>query len=512
MEFSKPRYFKCILALFLFVIASSGITKAENPYNIKHYELYIEPDFMNKTISLSASIEIENPQLADTFAFGLNDSYEISNVAANVSSVTFNRNEGEISVTVKKPAKELTLTFKLKGKPGKSTDENRSVINSQSLFLLWSDRFYPIDFGDWATVKTIIILPSNFLVIAPGREIETLKLGNKVKHIFESRKPEVCYSVFADSRWIKSERKINGIRMQTLLYPESQKYSGQIFKTSSKILKFFSETFCRYPFDQFSFITLDSIYARRAFCGFVGYNPAYLKKVFTTTGFDAHETSLIWWGHIIGPSGSGSWQWLEGFGDYAEILYDEKYDQPVPKIFQYFKKKYLSTPNEKDLLYWELRGNTDQSLIHGKYPWLMHLVRFVIGDKNFLRGMKLLFKKFRFKTVTMDEFISALEEGSGKSLKWFREEWLDRKGVPEISFKSGIKKEKGLYKITCRIDQGNNIYHIPVEIGIKTKKGMQTEKVFLTERQMSFSFSSGSAPQKILLDPNNWILMKTAIE
>ena len=500
-------------SLFLSIIlAQTKIYSQENTYNILNYDIIIEPDFVTKTLSLEAKIKIDNPGLEHEFTFGLNDNYTKIEVTSGNSAVTYKKDDGRTTVNVLNPSEKLELKFQLEGKPGKSIDENREVIEKESLFLLWSDRFYPIDFGDWAIVKTTVILPENFQAIASGRLISTIRKNKKIKYVFESSVPNANYSVFADTRWIKTEREINGIKMQTLLFPESQKYSEQIFSTSSEVLQFFSETLCPYPFDQFSFITISGMYARRAFAGFVGYTPAYLEKEFTTTGHDAHETSLLWWGHIIAGRGSGSWQWLEGFGDYSEIYYDKKYNKPIPKIFQLFRERYLASDFEKDLLYSELRGNTRQESIHGKYPWLMHFLRYCLGDESFDKAMLYLFKNYKFQTVSIDEFLSALEKGSGKPIKWFMEEWLERRGVPVISFKYNVIKDADSYKINCEIEQIGNLYHLPLEIGIETKEGIIVKKVNLEEKKMKFDFDSAKEPLKVLLDLNDWIIMKKIVE
>lgn len=477
-------------------------------YDIEHYDMLIQPDFKSKQLFVKVVVAIDNPALEKSFTFGLNDRYGSVGVTCSSSRAVAERNPGTITVSVEKPTKRISLVFDIKSSPGRSQDEDRDVIDEHSLFLLWSDRFYPIDFNDWATVKTIIVLPPNFPAIAPGRQARVRRVDDKDEYTFETRNPAVGFSVFADSRWTRTERTINGLRMQTLLHPESQKFAEQIFRTSSEILKFYSETFCPYPFDQFSFVTLTGMYARRAFTGFVGYEPGYLEKEFTTTGHDAHETALLWWGYTIRGKGPGSSQWLEGFGDYAEILYDEKYHKPLPKIFHYFRDKYLATPPEKDLLYSELRGSTDQAFVHGKYPWLMHLVRYAVGDNEFRRAMKLVFKKFKFRAFSMNEFLATLEEGSGQSLQWFRDEWLQRRGVPVISLKSEIEQKDGAYQITCALEQLGNVYRLPVEIGVETETGVRIEKVFLSERRVTVSFLSKERPKRILLDPNDSTLMK----
>jgi hypothetical protein len=482
-------------------------------YQIQHIDLRIEPDFNRKAISLSATIEIRNPGLETEFTFGLNNRYDSVAVVAGSSATSIKRADDEITVTLTHPSENVRLVFALSGSLGKSIDENCEIVTDSSLFLLWSDRFYPIDFGRWAAMKTEVVLPSGFQVIAPGRITHVENIGSNVIWTFETSRPTISASVFANSRWIKTERELNGIRMRTLLSQESQKFSDEIFRTSSEIVKFFSETLCPYPFDEFTFVTIRGMYARRAFPGFVGYKPRYLEKEFTTTGHDAHETSLLWWTYTLHGTGPGSFQWTEGFGDYAEILYDEVYHKPVPKIFQRFRGEYLATPADQDLLYSDLRGNTPQKFIHGKYPWLMHVVRSVVGDSAFRSALKLVFKRFQYRTFSMSEFISTLEEGCGQSLRWWREEWLGRKGVPTIAMSSQIQKRDSHYVVVCTLEQRGNTYHLPISVGIESRLGLRVEKVLLNEKRMTFTMDSIEEPTRITLDPQGWVLMNvTSLE
>jgi hypothetical protein len=496
----------CLIFSFFFCFLQTSPGQSPS-YRIEHIDLRIQPDFTTKIISVSATMEIKNPGLESEFTFGLNDRYDSVTVTAGTSATSIKRGDGEIAVTVKNPSEDVRLMFRLKGSLGKSIDENCAVVSDSSLFLLWSDRFYPIDFGRWASLKTEIVLPSGFQAIAPGRITGVKKVGSNVVYTFETSRPTVSFSVFADSRWIKTERDLNGIRMRTLLYPESQTFSDQIFSTSSEILKFFSEVLSPYPFDEFSFVTIRGMYARRAFPGFVGYEPRYLEKEFTTTGHDAHETSLLWWTYTLHGDGPGSFQWTEGFGDYAEVLYDEAYHKPIPKIFQRFRSEYLSTPADQDLLYPDLRGNTPQKFIHGKYPWLVHIVRSVVGDGAFRNALKLVFNKFQYQTFTMNDFISTLEEGCGQSLQWWREEWLGRRGVPTIAMKSQIQKRDAHFEVVCTLEHRRGLYHLPLTIGIESPRGLRREKIMLNERRMTFTFESKEEPTRILLDPDGWVLM-----
>jgi aminopeptidase N len=477
-------------------------------YRITQYDLRVEPDFAAKTVRMLASIEISNPGLDKDFSFELADAYHIVSLRASGSEARAEHEKGEVNVELLRPQNKVVLTFELQASPGRSQDEERPVIDDHSLFLLWSDRWYPVDFDQWATVKTTVVLPSNFQVIAPGKVISARRHGDTIDHVFQTTQPTVSFSVFADSRWIRSERQMGGFRIVTLLHPESQKHAAQIFRTSADVLKFFADLHGCYAFDQFAFVTIPGMYARRAFAGWIGYSPEYLEKEMARTGYDAHETSLLWWGMTSHGRGPGSWQWTEGLGDYVEVMYGEARKKPLPQNFVRFRSEYLASPPEEDVPYVKLRGNTAQKVVHGKYPWTMQVMRDRIGDNAFRRGIRLLFDRYRFRTFSMEEFVSTFEETSRQSLSWWREQWLERQGVPAVAFESSVIPFGNRYRITCKLAQTAALYELPLEIGIRTANTTRIEKIVLRNRTAEVTFESDQRPSDVTLDPNDRILMK----
>ena len=480
----------------------------DSTYSLRGYDITITPDFTSRTLSLDASIDIDNPNHIGSFDFGLSDRYTSVIVEADSSPTTIERAEGWITVHVTHPASSLRLKFHLEGTPGRSTDENRAVIADSSLFLLWSDRFYPIDFEKWAPVRISVLLPPGFQAIAPGRLVSSIRRAANTLCVFETSRPTAAFSVFADSRWHDEERVVNGVKFRTLLFPQSERFRDQIFTSSGDVLRFYSAELSPYPFDEFGFVEIDSIYARRAFPGFIGYSPRYLEKEFTTTGYDAHETALLWWDYTTRGSGPGNFQWTEGFGDYSEVMYANAVGKPISRTLQQFREDYLNTPSSADLLYNELRGDTPQKMIHGKYPWLMHLVRCVTGEKEFRAGLHRLFERYRYSTFTMDEFISTLEKGTGHSLEWWRKDWLERRGVPDISASGAFRKTGSGNQLAYTLNQRGNIFHMPVNMAITSDGRTRVERVLLSKSVETFLFSSINPPAKIRLDPDGCILMR----
>ncbi len=504
----------------ILAVATSGVARADGkPYDITRYDLRIIPDFRTHRMQLAASIRISNPAGLDTFAFLLSDKFD--SVRAKTGGdrpVRVERGNGIVQVSMADAPRDLELRFDLEGSLGASDgEERRQAVDDSSLFLLWSDRFYPVDMNDWAIVSTTLVLPKRFDAIAPGRRVEVRDEGERRVQRFETSVPVCAASIFADSRWRRIESDSGGIPMVLLLHPGSERFADQITRTSREVLGFYSQTFCPYPFDGFAFVTLPGIYARRAFPGFIGYDPPYLEREMTTTGHDAHETALLWWFWTLRGSGPGAYQWTEGFGDYAEFLYDERSGKPRPTIFETFQKEYLALPPDSEPSYTELRGtNAMQPVIHGKYPMLMHVLRYRCGDEAFTRGLRLLFERFRFATFTMEEFIATMEEGTDQRLDWWRQEWLERKGVPTWRFSSDVRPSgagaSAGYDIKVTIEQIGPVYHLPVGVGIETASGLDIERLDLESARGTATFHSKAEPRGVILDPHHWILYRPSPE
>jgi hypothetical protein len=484
-----------------------------SPPDIQRCALLIRPNLASRRLQLTATLDIANPSGNKDLTFFLAAWYDTVLVRSRAGPASVTREGGVVTVRLARSDPHERLVFHLSGVPGQSAGDNRPVLADSSIYLLWSDRFYPVDFDDWTIVVTQLEVPRGFQVFAPGRRVLVRDRGALHVERYETSEPIRAASVIADSRWEETERTIAGLRIRTLLYPASRASTDQIFCTSADVLAFYATRFGPYAFDQFTFATVDGIFARRAVAGGVIYDARYLADELRTTGHDAHETALLWWFYTIAGRGPGSYQWTEGFGDYAEMLYDEARSLPVPPDFESYRRGYLriaGTPAEPSLT--APRGPQGENFVHGRLPWLMHLLRFAVGDSAFDRGVRLLFDRWRFRSFTLDEFVATLAEGTGQSLDWWRHEWLERGGVPEVVWHATITPDSGGYRVAVSLRQTGALYHLPLEIGIDSPQGSRIERVELDEPTRDFRFWSASEPTRVLIDPRRWLLAKITPE
>jgi hypothetical protein len=401
-----------VVCLSVFAIPADAAAQfARHAYDIHRYELTIRPDFSTARLEVDTTILVRNPGRDPVLRFGLSSQFDEVTVAVNGQPVEPRRTDGVVEVDVAGGATDVRLEFRGRATAFRSDDEKRGAIDADSLFLLWSDRFYPIDFADWAPVKTSVLLPDGMTALAPGRLQSTRTTAEGTWHVFETSRPTVSFSVFADRRWIRAERRVGGIRMQTLLHPAAHKFAASLFRTSGDVLSFYTALHGYYPADQFTFATISGLYARRAFPGFVGYAPEYLEKTMARDGYDGHETALLWWGYAARGEGPGGYQWTEGFGDYVEMMYAEARGKPVPYNLQRAREAYLALPAGSDVALADLRGNTPQPLIHGRLPWMMDAHRTCVGDVKFRAAIRQLFERFQYRTFTLDEFLEVIGSG-----------------------------------------------------------------------------------------------------
>jgi aminopeptidase N len=192
-------------------------------------------------------------------------------------------------------------------------------------------------------------------------------------------------------------------------------------------------------------------------------------------------------------------------------LYDEARGKPIPPDFERYRRGYLNVagPDDEPPIT-APRGPLAGNYIHGKLPWLMHVLRFAVGDSAFARATRHLFDRWRFRSFTLDEFVAALAEGAGQSLDWWQREWLERRGVPELAWTSTVTRTGAGWSVTVNVGQTGELYHLPLEIGIETERGTRYERVQLNDRSAEFRFTADAEPKSVTLDPRRWLLAKIA--
>ncbi|MFA5905243.1 MAG: aminopeptidase N, partial [Desulfobacula sp.] len=115
--------------------------------------------------------------------------------------------------------------------------------------------------------------------------------------------------------------------------------------------------------------------------------------------------------------------------------------------------------------------------VYEKGSELIRMIHQLLGEENFQKGMRLYFKKFDGKAVTIEDFLSVMETAGNRDLKQFRL-WYSQSGTPCVtttkSYDSESHQMKLIFKQKTSPDRNQSEkqpLHIPVCFGILDKNG-----------------------------------------
>ncbi|MDF2366005.1 aminopeptidase N [Sneathiella sp.] len=160
-------------------------------------------------------------------------------------------------------------------------------------------------------------------------------------------------------------------------------------------------------------------------------------------------------------------------------------------------------------------NNFYTATVYEKGAEVIRMIHTLLGEEKFRKGMDLYFERHDGQAVTTEEFVSALEDGSGVDLTQFRR-WYVTPGTPEVAVDEKFDAETGQYKLTLEqknAKAGENFepLHIPLQMGLLDENGKalsfpegpfkgETEGVFdFTTARQSFTFSGLASKPKASL-------------
>jgi aminopeptidase N len=156
-------------------------------------------------------------------------------------------------------------------------------------------------------------------------------------------------------------------------------------------------------------------------------------------------------------------------------------------------------------------NNFYTATVYEKGAEVIRMIHTILGKENFRKGMDLYFDRHDGQAVTTEEFVKAMEDGSGMDLTQFRR-WYVQAGTPVIKVTDTFDADQQRYALT--LEQSNpNLgkdflpYHIPVTMSLLSADGETirfntgTEKksdslvLNLNEQKQTFTFDNiASAP------------------
>tara|TARA_R110002051_G_scaffold74908_2_gene136508 strand:- start:8508 stop:10616 length:2109 start_codon:yes stop_codon:yes gene_type:complete len=316
-----------------------------------------------------------------------------------------------------------------------------------------------------------ITFDKNYTVIANGKLIDKKnKQPDATTWSFDMQKPMSSYLLaFVIGTYAKETiMSASGIPIELYYYPQDSVKVEPTYRYSKQLFDFLEhEIGVSYPWQNYKQIPVkDFLYAGMENTTTTIFSDSY---VIDSTSFidknyvnvNAHELAHQWFGDMI-TEVDGNHHWLqEGFATYYALLAEKD-------IFgddYFYWKLYDSAESLKEFSKNNggeaLSNNKASSLIfYEKGAWALVMLRNEIGDSAFKKGIQAYLEKYKFKNVTISDFITEMENACGKNLAEFKALWINSTDFQYDIATSYLKKQSqslsDFFTLQDHINNSNN--------------------------------------------------------
>jgi hypothetical protein len=402
----------------------------------------------------------------------------------------------------------------------RATAEDSPMLMQPEPNFLYSSRSYwypqaPV--SDYATARIHLSVPPAIDCVASG-ELEpgfpTIVAGkepaqNRKLYVFTAAQP-LRYLAFILSRFARAETttiafptepaptsdggdgaagapltgaKYHSLSLSVETNPRQVSRGRELAERAADIALFYESIIGDSPYSSFTVALIESDLPG-------GHSPGYfaaLNQQLPTSGlvwrndpasfpgypdfFIAHELAHQWWGQAVGWRNYHE-QWLsEGFSQYFAAMYaqQQRGDEGFTSVLKQLRRWGMDATDQGPISLGyrlgHIRGESRvfRALVYNKSAAVLHMLRRLVGDDAFFRGLRRFYREGRFRKVGTQEFRTAMEKESGKPLERFFDRWIYGSTLPKLKVNHRVEGSD----IVLRVEQIGDIFDVPVTLTLQ---------------------------------------------
>jgi hypothetical protein len=224
--------------------------------------------------------------------------------------------------------------------------------------------------------------------------------------------------------------------------------------------------------------------------------------------FVAHELAHQWFGQAVGWQNYHE-QWLsEGFAQYFAALFarERRGEQAFRDVLRQFRRWAMDESDQGPVYLGyrlgHIKGESKvfRALVYNKGAAVLHMLRRLLGDDAFFRGLRKFYAENRFQKAGTNDLQRAMESESGRDLGRFFRQWIFDVGLPRLRFSSAVEGQE----LIVRIDQIGDVFDVPVTVTIQYADGRVAEEVVIvTEAQVQHRIAINGSVRNVEVNQDN---------
>ena len=517
----------------------------EKTHDLMHTKLKVDFNFEEKQLNGEAWITAK-PHFYASGTFVLDAKAMLfREVSLNGKKVEYDYDGSEITIKLpKKYTKEEPFTVYLKyiARPEKVKEKGSAAITAaKGLYFINADGsdknkptqiwtqgetegsscwFPTIDAPNQKSTQEIYItVPKKYVTLSNGALISQIYQETTRTDYWKMDQKHAPYLFFLGVGAFEIIKDVyKDIEVSYYVEKEYAKYAKDIFGNTPEMLQFFSEKLgVEYPWNKYSQIVVrDYVSGAMENTTAVVHGeqalqmPGQLIDENKQENTIAHELFHHWFGDLVT---SESWSNLtlnESFANYSEYLWQEyKYGTEAAEMHRYESiKSYLEGEEPtKDLVRFNYLEKEDMFdlVSYNKGGAILHMLRKYVGDDAFFTSLNTYLNRYQFKAAEAHQLRLVFEEVTGKDLNWFFNQWYFGANHPKLAISYDYNMLRKTVTINVLQLQAEK-FKFPLSIAIFEAGKRRVEKVFIENKDASFTFNFQEQPTLIQINEDGVLL------
>ncbi len=353
--------------------------------------------------------------------------------------------------------------------------------------------------------KTILIADKNQhpVLLSNGNLIfkEDLKNGQH-RTLWEDPFPKPCYLfalVAGDLDWIEDSFKTlsgRSVILKIFVNKGQKKRAYHAMDSLKQAMKWDEETFhLEYDLDIYNIVAVDdfnmgamenkSLNIFNSKCTLASPETTTDDELLTIQRVVGHEYFHNWSGNRVTCRDWFQLSLKEGLTVFRDQEFSsDRNSRTVKRIEDVMKLRTHQFPEDSGPMAHPVRPSSYIAIdnfytvtVYEKGAEVIRMLQSLLGIDLFKKGVSRYFELFDGQAVTTDDWVSAMEQVSGRDLRQFKL-WYDQAGTPKVSVQTQYFRETKSYEIKLKQKIKNPLtekpqkpFHIPLKIGLLSRKG-----------------------------------------
>ncbi|MCE4066181.1 M1 family metallopeptidase [Chryseobacterium gleum] len=446
-------------------------TEFRNFWDVKKYDLSVEPDFEqksikgNNTISFEIIKDVTNP----VFQIDLQQPMKADKVEASFPIANYKQDGDFIFITTNKKFKKgekYTINVIYSGNPTiakKAPWDGGWVFTKDEKGNPWMTAADEgIGASIWLPTKDIwsdepdngiimkVITPNDLVGVGNGRLINKKTTGSKTTYTWEVKNPINAYSIIPSiGKYVNFKDVFEGekgkLDLDYWVLDYNLDKAKKQFQQVKPMLSAFEYWFGPYPFYEDSYKLVESPHLGMEHQSNVAYGNkyqnGYLGRDLSGTGVGLnwdfiiiHESGHEWFANNITAKDQADMWIHESFTNYSETLFTEKYmDKKSADIYVQGIRKLID--NDIPIIGQYGVRNEGSGDMYPKGANMIHTIRQVINnDEKFRQILRGLNKDFYHQTVTTQQIENYISSKSGIDFSTVFDQYLRTVKIPTLEY------------------------------------------------------------------------------